>query len=127
MNNVYLTAAAFDDLQLIHRKDQRISRLVLKKIIQISRRPRMGEALHGELVGFRKAVVGDNHWRIVWRVTTDSLGHEIVEIAEIWAIGARSNAQVYQEMRKRLASVADNPDLLPLSQLVELFEKKFRT
>ena len=127
MNNVYLTAAAIDDLQTIHRKDPRISRLILKKIIQISRGPRMGEALHGELIGFRKAVVGDNHWRIVWRVITNSNGQEIVEIAEIWAIGARSNDQVYQEMRKRLASVSDNPDLLPLSQLVDLFEKKFRT
>ena len=59
----------------------------------------------GGLIGWRKLTVGDRHWRIIWRTHTDVSGLLIVEIAEIWAIGARADSKIYKELTDRFSTM----------------------
>ncbi len=74
----------------------------------------------GALVGYRKLVVGNRDWRLVWRVTSDDAGGVTVEIAEVWAAGARRDEDVYREMRDRVAALPDSPTTVALAQVVAL-------
>lgn len=49
----------------------------------------------------RKLIVGDRDYRIAWRVTEGESFQPVLEIAEVWAAGARFNAAVYQERVQR--------------------------
>ncbi len=104
---VRFTDDAVDDLRALHRKDPQIVRAVLKKCLLLERNPEAGEALLGDLIGFRKLVVGDRDWRIVWRATTSAEGDTVLDIAEVWAAGARADDEVYDEISSRLANVED--------------------
>lgn len=115
---VRLTDPAFEDLARLVRLDPQVARQALKKMILLERDPRAGEPLLGALVGFRKLTVGDRHWRIVWRVTTDDTGREVVEIAEVWAAGARSDGQVYAEMIERVEGLPDTPQTQALVDVI---------
>ncbi len=115
---VRLTDAAVEDLERLARLDPQILRQALKKMLLLEREPRAGEPLLGGLVGFRKLTVGDRHWRIVWRVTTDDLGAEVVEIAEVWAAGARSDGEVYAEMNDRVEALPASPRTTQLAEVV---------
>jgi mRNA interferase RelE/StbE len=90
----------------------------LKKMLLLERDPLAGRPLLGNLVGWRNLVVGDPHWRVVWRVTTDGTGHSIIDIAEIWAVGARVDADIYREMGERVALMGDDPEALALTELI---------
>lgn len=61
------------------------------------------------MIGYRKLVVGNRDWQLIWRATTDDRGTLTVEIAEVWAIGARSDGEVYGEMGRRVSSLGDTP------------------
>lgn len=115
---VRLIDPAVDDLARLVRLDPQILRQVLKKLLLLERNPDAGEPLLGALVGFRKLTVGDRHWRIIWRTTTDGLGHVVVEIAEIWAVGARADAAIYAEMEGRVADLPDNPRTQALADVI---------
>ncbi len=65
---VRLTEPAVEDLARLVRLDPQVARQALKKMILLERDPEAGEPLLGALIGFRKLIVGDRHWRIVWRV-----------------------------------------------------------
>jgi mRNA interferase RelE/StbE len=104
---VRLTGPAVQDLQRLVAKDPQIVRTALKKMLLLQRNPDAGEPLLGSLTGWRKLVVGDNHWRIVWKVTTDDAGDVIITISEVWAVGVRSDADVYSEMTSRLAEAGE--------------------
>lgn len=113
------TSAALGDLHALFDKDPQIVRAVLKKCLLLERDPLAGEALLGDLVGYRRLVVGDRRWRIVWRVIAEvSLG---VEIAEVWAAGVRSDGEVYAEMRSRIEVATDGPLTQALSEIVHRF------
>ena len=117
---VRLTDPAFDDLRTLLKRDPQIVRWALKKMLLLERDPEAGEALHGDLNGFRKLVLGDRDWRVVWRVTRDDAGMVIIDVAEVWAVGARSDAAVYTEMRTRVAQLApDQPATPALADVVE--------
>lgn len=105
---VRFTDDALEDLRGLHRKDPQIVRAILKKCLLLERDPEAGEPLLGNLIGFRKLVVGDRDWRIVWRVASDTAGDVTLDIAELWAAGARADAEVYQEITDRLTSVDDD-------------------
>lgn len=61
---------------------------------------------------------------MVWRVTFDSTtGVPIVDVAEVWAVGARSEGEVYDEMRTRVASLPQTPSTTALGGLIKRFEK----
>jgi mRNA interferase RelE/StbE len=116
---VRLTEAAISDLHRLIRKDPQIARWCLKKMLLLERDPDAGEALLGGLIGFRKLTVGDRDWRVVWRVTHDQVDTVLVDVAEVWAAGARSDAEVYQEMTDRVASLGADPRAVALTQVLE--------
>lgn len=115
---VRLTEDAVLDLHRLHKKDPQIVRSVFKKMLLLEKSPESGEPLLGALVGFRKLVVGDRDWRIVWRVTEDASGHPILDISEVWAIGARSDGEVYEELTSRVARMGDGPKIQPLKDVI---------
>ena len=117
---VRLIDPAIDDLDRLLKLDPQIVRQVLKKMLLLERDPRAGAPLVGDLIGWRKLTVGDRHWRIVWRITTDDVGNEIVEIAEVWAAGARSDADVYEEMSRRVAALPQSPTSIALADVVAI-------
>src|SRR5262245_49159026 len=113
MAEVSFTDAAIDDLRRIGPD---AAPEVLKKVLLLLDNPEAGFPLAGLLTGFRKLVVGSNTWRIVYRITDD----KSVEICEIWAVGARADAEVYGEATARLKSAGDaEPALVRLADVVE--------
>lgn len=99
MTEITFTDAALDDLRKIGPS---AVPKVLKKILLLLDSPTAGYPLGGELTGFRKLVVGRNTWRIVYRLVDD----KIIEICEVWAIGARADAEVYAEATERVRDAA---------------------
>ena len=116
---VRLTDPAVADLERLVGVDPQIVRWALKKMLLLERNPDAGRPLLGDLIGWRKLVVGDRDWRIVWRVTTDDVGNTVIEIAEVWAVGARADAEVYAEMNDRIAVLGTNPTTQALSEVIE--------
>jgi len=103
---VWLTAPAVADLQQL---DGSVLVWALKKMLLLESDPLAGEPLLGSLIGYRKLVIGNRDWRLVWRATTDDRGGIRVEIAEVWCVGSRSDEGVYQEMTVRVATLPDSP------------------
>ena len=121
---VQFTDIAFEDLLVIARKkDPQVVRAGLKKCLLLERDPEAGEPLKGGLIGYRKLVVGDRDWRIIWRVTHDDTGAIIVDVAEVWAVGARSDADVYDEMTQRVTVLGNDPHTLPLAEAIDALGK----
>jgi len=89
----------------------------------LERDPEAGEPLKGGLIGYRKLVVGDRDWRIIWRVTHDENGAIIVDVAEIWAVGVRSDADVYDEMAQRVKVLGREPHTMPLAEAIDALGK----
>ena len=116
---VRLIEPAVDDLRRLLRKDPQIVRWALKKMLLLERDPHAGVPLHGALAGYRKLVVGDRDWRIVWRVSRDEQGVALVDVAEVWAVGARSDAEVYREMEQRVAELPRTTQAVALAEVVD--------
>lgn len=116
---VRLTEDAIADLHRLVRKDPQIVRWCLKKMLLLERDPEAGEPLIGGLVGFRKLTVGDRDCRVVWRVVHDQIGTVFVDVAEVWAAGARSDAEVYREMRARVARLGNTPRAVALEEVLD--------
>lgn len=82
-----------------------------------------GRPLGGELTGYRKLVVGDRTWRIVYRVDEA----KTVVVCEIWAIGNRADSEVYREAKKRIAAArGSSPELTALSAVLESLGRQAR-
>ncbi len=58
-----------------------------------------GLPLGGSLAGWRKIVVGDRDWRIVFTMNAAET------VATVWVIGDREDAQCYQEATRRLTAL----------------------
>jgi mRNA interferase RelE/StbE len=116
---VRLIEAAAHDLTMLIRSDPQIVRQVLKRLLYIERNPTVGDPLLGDLIGYRKLTVGDRHWRIIWRVVTQPNGDLIVEIAEVWGVGARAESAIYAEMTRRVATLPKNPQTIALGDVIE--------
>lgn len=117
MPEITFTDSAIDDLR---RVGPDAVPKVLKKVLLLLDDPKAGYPLGGELTGFRKLVVGHNTWRIVYRINDEGS----VEICEIWAVGARADAEVYEEAVARVKSAADEkPELHKLVDVVERLGK----
>lgn len=99
---VRLTDDAVADLRRLQKKDPHIVREIFKKMLLLERATDAGEPLLGALVGFRKMVVGNRDYRIVWRETVDDAHQPVVDIAEVWAAGIRADDEIYEEMKQRV-------------------------
>jgi mRNA interferase RelE/StbE len=95
-----------------------VVRWVLKKCLLLERNPEAGEELRDGLIGYWKLTVGDRDWSIVWRVTSDDTGLPVFDIAEVWAVGARSDSEVYTEMESRAATLSATPATVPLAESI---------
>lgn len=116
--HVQFIEPAVEDLVRLSKKNKELLRQVLKKILLIERNPLAGHPLLGDFIGWRKLTVGDRHWRIIWRTHTDVLGTVIIEIAEIWAIGARAESKIYKELRDRLDTLAPDQKVQSLREVI---------
>jgi mRNA interferase RelE/StbE len=105
------------------RRDPQIVRWAMKKLLLLERDPEAGVPLHGALAGWRKIIVGDRGWRVVWRVTWDDDGGAVVDVAEVWAVGARADAEVYLEMRSRVATLPPSPPTVALAEVVARLDR----
>jgi len=123
---VRLTEHAVEDLRTLFKADPQIVRWALKKMIQIERDPNAGAPLLGGLIGYRKIVVGDRDWRVVWRIVQDDAGDFRVDVAEVWAVGYRKDNEVYEEIRRRVADAGASPKTTALTEVLELFAKQAR-
>ena len=113
MPEVTFTDAAIDDLRRIG--PDAVPK-VLRKVLILLDSPEAGYPLGGELTGFRKLVVGRNTWRIVYRVVDEKQ----VEICEVWAVGARADAEVYAEATARVrAASGQRPEISKLASVIE--------
>jgi len=111
--------AAQHDLVMLARAEPQIIRQVLKRLLLIERNPYVGQPLLGDLIGVQKHVGGDRQWRIVWRVITELGGELVVEVAEVWGVGARAESAVYAEMRRRVANLPVNEQTRLLVEVIE--------
>jgi mRNA interferase RelE/StbE len=117
VTEVTFTEAAIDDLRRIG--PDAVPK-VLKKVLILLDSPEAGYPLGGELTGFRKFVVGRNTWRIVYRV----LNEKRIEICEVWAVGARADAEVYAEATARVkATAGQRPEIRKLADVIERLGK----
>lgn len=113
MVDISFTDDAIDDLRRIGPAS--VPR-VLKKLLILLTDPKAGYPLGGELTGYRKLVVGRNTWRIVYRVTDEGA----IEICEVWAIGARADAEVYAKASARVREASVRPPaLIRLADAIE--------
>lgn len=121
---VRLTEDATEDLaRLLRKGDPQVVRWALKKMIHLEKNPEAGEALLGGLMGWRKLTVGDRDWRLVWRVTHSDSGGTTIDIAVVWAFGARAEQEVYGEMEDRVAAAGSSPVTLALSEVLATLGK----
>ncbi len=117
MTEVTFTDAAIDDLRRIG--PDAVPK-VLKKVLILLDSPDAGYPLGGELTGYRKLVVGRNTWRIVYRV----VDQKQIEICEVWAVGARADAEVYAEAVARVrAASGQRPEISKLADVIERLGK----
>lgn len=113
MAEVDFTDDAIDDLRRIG--PDAVPK-VLTKILMLVDEPTAGHPLGGELTGYRKLVVGRNTWRVVYRIVDD----KTIEVCEVWAVGARADAEVYAEAIARAQGAsAHRPELVRLAQAIE--------
>lgn len=117
MTEVTFTDAAIDDLRRIG--PDAVPK-VLKKVLILLDSPEAGYPLGGELTGFRKLVVSRNTWRIVYRVVDEKQ----IEICEVWAVGARADAEVYAEAAARVRGASgQRPEISKLADVIERLGK----
>ncbi len=58
-----------------------------------------GQPLGRDLAGWRKIVVGDRNWRIIFTTDPDET------VATVWVIGDRADDAVYAEAQSRVATL----------------------
>ena len=120
------TDAAVDDLVALQKKNRPALQWAMKRFLLIERNPEAGAPLGGGLHGYRKLTVGDRDWRIVWRVTFDESGQVIVDVGEIWAVGARKDSEVYDEMRRRVAALPKGPQTKTFEEVLAMLETSLK-
>jgi mRNA interferase RelE/StbE len=98
MARVVLTEEAREDL---HDLDRSVQVVVLKAIKKLQNEPEkrgqpLGSRSRSSLTTFRKLVVGDRDYRIVYRVDPDGT------VVVIWVIGRRADNEAYELAMSRI-------------------------
>jgi mRNA interferase RelE/StbE len=85
--------------------------LFFKKLVYLEEGGKdAGHPLGGALTGWRKIVVGDRNWRIVYRMSADDT------VATVWVIGDRADAECYDEAQRRVQALGrSRPETLSLA------------
>ncbi len=111
-----------DDLDEV-KKTGRIREFLAKLVRLEDEGADVGEPLghRGEtnLTGWRKIVVGDRNWRIVFRMTSP-------EVALVGVIGDRADAECYLELARRLGPGRASQTLSLAAALTLLYAAKQR-
>jgi mRNA interferase RelE/StbE len=115
---IRLTAAAVDDLRILAKSDPQLLRTALMKMLILERNPMAGEPLSGRLMTFRKLKFGKRGHRIIWRSHEEQEGLIVIDVAIIWAVGARSDEAVYKEMMQRVSVLPKSPASTTLKEVV---------
>lgn len=116
---VELTDDAIEDLRERHREGTLPA--FLAKLVRLEDVGEdAGVPLGGELTGFRKIVVGDRTWRVIFRMNPAET------IATVWVLGNRADAECYALAARRLTALQGrNPATASLAQaLVQLLTGK---
>ncbi len=101
---VECTADAVEDL-LSYRQHE-VFPLILKKLLRLEQEgAAAGPPLGRELTGWRKIVVGDRAWRILFRMNPDET------VATVYVIGDRADDAVYAEARQRLKAAGPDDEM----------------
>ena len=116
MAEVRFLDPAIEDLQ---RLSADVVQRVLKKVLLLEKNPKAGAPLGGPLTGYRKLVVGNRDWRIVYRETAEG----DVEVCEVWAIGARADDEVYREAAARVATLSPGPTARALAEVLARLDR----
>lgn len=98
MAEVLLTEDAKDDVRDL---DGSARKLVLRAIAKLKDSPEqrgqpLGNRQGTTLATFRKLVVGDRDYRVVYRVEADG------KVAVVWVVGPRADGEVYDSAMARL-------------------------
>ena|SRR5579883_1347021 len=71
--------------------------LFLKKLLRVEAEGKnAGLPLGRGLTGWRKIVVGDRNWRIVFTVNAEET------VATVWVVGDREDAECYEQAQRRI-------------------------
>jgi Cytotoxic translational repressor of toxin-antitoxin stability system len=121
MARVVLTDDAREDLRDL---DGAARKLVAKKLKQLEDEPEkrgapLGSRSSSNLTTFRKLVVGDRDYRLVYRVEPDGT------VCVVWVIGRSSDNEVYQMALARLKMLARDDLTADLTGLLHrVFDKQ---
>lgn len=113
MARVVFTDPAVRDLESL---DGSVLGLVLKKILRLESEPAAGYPLGSRagtnLTGYRKVVVGNRDWRIIYRTEDDDT------VVVVWVIAARTDDECYAEAAKRISD-SDQVKKLEMLDVIE--------
>ena len=117
---VELTEDAVEDL--VDRQRDGTLRPFLAKLVRLED---VGESagvpLGGQLTGFRKIVVGDRTWRVIFRMNAEKT------VATVWVLGDRADEECYAIAARRLAAVRGDATTQSLAQaLAQILTRKKR-
>src|SRR3990172_4521637 len=106
---VELVEPAFEDLDRSAKSGN--IKLFLAKLLFIEEHGEAaGRPLGKGLTGWRKTVVGDRDWRIVYRMNVTST------VATVWVIGDRADSECYAEAERRIRTLDKSaPGVLSLA------------
>jgi mRNA interferase RelE/StbE len=115
MASIELTTDALEDLLEL---DGSVLPRVLKKLVMLEQDPEAGRPLgrrsKSDLTTFRKVVVGDRDWRIIYRIEEDGT------VVVIWVIAARSDDEVYSEAVRRIETSPESQKVILVDALEQL-------
>ena len=96
--HVELIDEAVDDLVRYAKSGNLLQ--FLKKLLRLEEVGNdAGLPLGRDLAGWRKIVVGDRNWRILFTMNRDETA------ATVWVIGDRRDSECYEEAQRRLAAL----------------------
>lgn len=119
MARVVLTPEAREDVRDL---DGSARKLVLKAMNKLKDSPEqrgqpLGSRASSDLTTFRKLVVGDRQYRIVYRIDADG------SVCVVWVVGSRVDAECYEMARSRLQLYSGGGDRA--AALAKLLETSF--
>jgi mRNA interferase RelE/StbE len=119
LTRVVLTPEAKEDVRDL---DGSAKKLVLKAMKKLEDSPELrgnplGSRVGSDLTTFRKLVVGDHQYRIVYRIEADG------SVCVIWVVGSRVDEECYEMARSRLQLYAD--DTTKAEALAKFLEMAF--